>query len=326
MIDAGDRAAMAQSVRLAIAAAPLSADGVAEVEQALAGIGWLAMLDEEPDDAVAIVFGALGTTNAMSTALDDVLVTALGEKPRAGLVVLLPRFASWEPPGRIEGDDVHAAGLTSDRVVAATAEALIVCGTALEPWTAIVPAAAITFEPVRGIDPAARLCAARVQGRASRAARLDPAAWQSALSLGRRAVAHQIEGACRVMLDLARAHALARVQFGRPIAGFQAVRHRLAEALVAVESLAAALAAAREQPSHESAALAKAVAGRTAATVTRHCQQVLAGIGFTTEHAFHRLAKRAMVLEGLLGSADRIVLDVGRRLLAERRVPTLVEL
>ena len=57
-----------------------------------------------------------------------------------------------------------------------------------------------------------------------------------------------------------------------------------------------------------------------------HCQQVLAGIGFTTEHPFHRFLKRTLLLEGLFGSADEIVLDVGRRLIAERRVPTLIEL
>lgn len=128
------------------------------------------------------------------------------------------------------------------------------------------------------------------------------------------------------MLDLARTHAMERVQFGRPIARFQAVRHRLADALVAVESLEAALTAAREEPNSDTAALAKAIAGRTAHTVARHCQQVLAGIGFTTEHAFHRFLKRSLALEGILGSADAIVLDLGRQILAERRVPMLIEL
>jgi alkylation response protein AidB-like acyl-CoA dehydrogenase len=60
--------------------------------------------------------------------------------------------------------------------------------------------------------------------------------------------------------------------------------------------------------------------------VAGHCQQVLAGIGFTTDHSFHRYLKRTMVLEGIFGSADRIVADVGRQLLAARRVPTLIEL
>jgi alkylation response protein AidB-like acyl-CoA dehydrogenase len=128
------------------------------------------------------------------------------------------------------------------------------------------------------------------------------------------------------MLELACDHAKERVQFGHPIARFQAVRHRLADALVAVEALEATLTAAQEEPNFDTAALAKAAAGRTGRTVAAQCQQVLAGIGFTTEHAFHRFLKRSLALEGLLGSADAIVLDVGRRLLAERRAPALIEL
>jgi alkylation response protein AidB-like acyl-CoA dehydrogenase len=60
--------------------------------------------------------------------------------------------------------------------------------------------------------------------------------------------------------------------------------------------------------------------------VATQCQQVLAGIGFTAEHPFHRFLKRTLLLEGLFGSADEIALDVGRQLLAARCVPTLIEL
>jgi hypothetical protein len=323
MIDADERAQMDETVRGALADA--AGAGVADADAVLAKLGWREMLEEHPDDAVAVVFGALGRTNATATALDDVLAAALGETPRPGLAVLLPPFGAWEPPGRSGAGGLSAEGLATAR--AAGAEALwVVCGSAAEPRLAAVPAASAELRAVHGIDPAARLHAVRVKGGAAEAARLDPAAWQAALALGRRAVAHEILGASRAMLDLARSHAQGRTQFGRPIARFQAVRHRLADALVAVEALEAALGAARDAPGAETAALAKAVAGRTAQTVGRQCQQVLAGIGFTTEHAFHRYLKRMLALEGLLGSADAIVLDVGRRLLAERRVPTLIEL
>jgi hypothetical protein len=53
---------------------------------------------------------------------------------------------------------------------------------------------------------------------------------------------------------------------------------------------------------------------------------VLAGIGFTTDHAFHLYLKRTMVLEGIFGTADAIVLDLGRHLVATRSAPTLIEL
>ena len=132
------------------------------------------------------------------------------------------------------------------------------------------------------------------------------------------------------MLTLAREHALERVQFGRPIAGFQAVRHRLADALVAIEALDATLSAAGDEAdtttARMTAALAKATAGRTTRTVAADSQQVLAGIGFTTDHPFHQYMKRTMLLDGLLGSADEIAVDVGHQLLAARRVPTLIEL
>ena len=325
MIDADERAVMEETVRRAIADARATAAEGADIDAVLASLGWLEMLDNDPDDAIDIVFGALGAANATATALDDVVASALGETPRADLAVLLPRFAAWEPAGRIDADVLQAQGLATGRAATAR-EMLVVCGTESEPWRVIVPMTDAEAEAVRGIDPDAGLRTVRVRSRTSGATRLDPAAWQSAVALGRRAVAHQIEGASRTMLDLARTHAIERVQFGRPIARFQAVRHRLAEALVAVESLEAALIAARNEPNRDTAALAKAIAGRTAHTVARHCQQVLAGIGFTTEHRFHRFLKRVLALEGLFGSADEIVLDVGRRLLAERRVPTLIEL
>jgi hypothetical protein len=321
MIDAADRASMEETVRAAIA----GADGGAAVDGILGELGWLEMLDAEPSDAIDIVFRALGATNAAATVLDDVVASALGTKARADLAVLLPPFAAWDPPGRPDPGGFHARGLSTARAATAS-EMLVVCGTASEPSAVTIPMTLPERRAVRGIDPDAGFHAVRVQGSAAVATRLAPAAWQSAVALGRRAVAHQTAGASRAMLDLARTHAMERVQFGRPIAGFQAVRHRLADALVAVEALEATLGAAREEPNPDTAALAKAVAGRTARTVAAHCQQVLAGIGFTTEHPFHRFLKRTMALEGLFGSADEIVLDVGRQLLAARRVPTLIEL
>ena len=151
-------------------------------------------------------------------------------------------------------------------------------------------------------------------------------AWDDAVAAGRRAVGHQIAGASRTVLDLARTHAVEREQFGRSVSKFQAVRHRLAETLVAIEALDATLAAAWDEPGAMTAALASAQAGRTARIVAAHCQQVLAGIGFTTDHPFHRYLKRTMALEGLFGTTDEIVVDLGRQLLETRTVPRLIEL
>jgi len=316
MIDADERRSMEQTVRRAIEDA-IASDTNADVDAVLTKVGWLELLRDEPDDAIGVVFTALGATNATSSALDDVIASALDRQPRASLAVVLPRFSTWDPPG--------AEGLATARVASAH-ELLVVGGTASEPWVATLPSRSAEMTAVHGVDREAGLRTVRVRVGASDAARLDSAAWSSAIARAQRAIAHQIAGASRAMLDLARRHSLERTQFGRPIARLQAVRHRLADALVAVEALDAALVAAREQPDADTAALAKAIAGRTAHTVAKHCQQVLAGIGFTSEHPFHRFLKRTLALEGLFGSADEIVRHVGRRLLAERSAPTLIEL
>jgi hypothetical protein len=300
-MDPGERALLDQTVTAALMQS--RADHLAD--PALEALGWLELLDAEPDDAIAVVFEALGATSRSSTALDDVLATALGTKPCPDLAVLLPTFGAWDPPTGV--------GLATARV--ATACDLLVAGRT-------VPTTTVDIEPVQGLDPSMGMHL--VRGAAGDA--VDEGAWAAAVALGRRAAAHEIAGASRAMLALAREHALERVQFGRPIGSFQAVRHRLADALVAVEALDATLEAASGGADPTTAALAKATAGRTLRTVATHCQQVLAGIGFTTDHPFHRYVKRAMVLEGLFGSADGIAIDLGCQLLANRRVPTLIEL
>jgi hypothetical protein len=324
-MDPDERELLRETVHSAIAQAGAATDAGAAVDAALAELGWREMLGVEPRDAIEIVFGVLGSTNASATVLDDVLASVLGAEPRPDLAVLLPRFAAWTAPGSVDGDGMHALGLASARGATA-GELLVVCdaGTELRVVTVLRRDAAI--DSVHGVDPGGGLRVVRVERAAADAVPLDAQTWESAVASGRRAVARQLAGADRAMLDLARAHAVERVQFGRPVAGFQAVRHRLADALVAVEALEASVGAAWDEPGPDTATLAKAVAGRTTRTVAAHCQQVLAGVGFTTDHPFHRYLKRTMALEGLFGTADEIVLDLGRRLLAARHVPTLIEL
>ncbi|HEY4402283.1 MAG TPA: acyl-CoA dehydrogenase family protein [Acidimicrobiia bacterium] len=319
-MEAADRALLEASVREAIErSSATSADDV------LARLGWPEMLQAETRDAVAVVFTELGAANATATVLDDVIVTALGLEPRPDLAALLPPFASWDHPGRLDEGTAHANGLSSARVGSAT-DLVVVCRDGAALRRVIVPISAVEVTPVHGIDPGAGLHVVHVDQASTDVAELETEAWDATVAAGRRAVSYQLAGACRTMLALARTHAVERMQFGRPIARFQAVRHRLAEALVAVEALEATLTAAWDEPVATTAALAKASAGRTARIVATHCQQVLAGVGFTTDHPFHRFLERALALEGLFGSADDTVVGIGRQLMAERRVPTLIEL
>jgi hypothetical protein len=143
---------------------------------------------------------------------------------------------------------------------------------------------------------------------------------------GRHAVGWWLVGAGRAMLTLARQHALDRKQFGRALASFQAIRHRLAETLVAIEGAEATLVAAAAEPDELSFLLAKAAAGQAALTAARHCQQVLGGIGFTAEHELHRHVKRALVLDGLLGSSRDLTIEAGAALRAKGFAPRIAQL
>jgi hypothetical protein len=146
------------------------------------------------------------------------------------------------------------------------------------------------------------------------------------VAAGRQALGWWLVGAGRAMLSLARQHALDRSQFGRPVASFQAIRHRLAETLVAIEGAEATLVAAAAEPEDLSFLLAKAAAGQAALTAARHCQQVLGGIGFTAEHELHRHVKRALVLDAMLGSSRELTREAGATLRAKGFAPRLVQL
>jgi hypothetical protein len=146
------------------------------------------------------------------------------------------------------------------------------------------------------------------------------------VAAGRHALGWWLVGAGRAMLALARRHALDRTQFGRPVASFQAIRHRLAETLVAIEGAEGTLVAAAAEPDELSFLLAKAAAGQAALTASRHCQQVLGGIGFTAEHELHGHIKRVLVLDAMLGSSRELTREAGATLRAKGFAPRLAQL
>jgi alkylation response protein AidB-like acyl-CoA dehydrogenase len=153
------------------------------------------------------------------------------------------------------------------------------------------------------------------------------AAWDSVATAGRLALGYQILGAVGQMIDLAVDHARERVQFGKPIGSFQAVRNRLADAHVAREGAVAALSSAWDaDDAFLAGLLAKSLAGRAARIAATQCQQVLAGIGFTAEHPFHRFLARALVLDSVLGSATELPEVIGARLISSGTIPRLVDL
>jgi hypothetical protein len=289
----------------------------AALDEALGELGWSEALAEDPRAAVTELFTLQGAANATSSALDEVLATGLG---RPGAAVVLPAVGRWAAPGRrgpggLAVDGLGTAGLGTREHV------LIVVG---DDSAFAVDAGSVPQRPIGGADPALGLI--EVRGAITGATEIGAVDWDGALALGQLALGHELVGASRRMLELAREHALGRVQFGQPIAAFQAVRHRLAETLVAIEAADALLAAAWLTGTPETAAMAKATAGRSARVAARHCQQVLAGIGFTTEHPFHRYVRRVLVLEQLLGSTGALTRRHGEEILERGELPPLLPL
>ncbi len=127
-------------------------------------------------------------------------------------------------------------------------------------------------------------------------------------------------GGARWCLETATEYAKARVQFGRPIGQFQAVKHRLADMVVRVEQMTAVAwdaATAAGQDDEDGASLAASVAGALCldgfVRSAQECIQLLGGIGFTWEHDAHLYLKRALADRQLLGDSDAYCRDVAER-------------
>lgn len=299
-------------------------DGPA-LDAALTKLGWFDALAVDPRVAVSLLFEHQGRANATSSALESVLASALELAEYGAVCVLLPAPGSGEVSAQQAEDRFLISGLAPPTLKDADQAVAIVAGSRSHRAVAMA-AAGLTQRPVGGLDTAAGLLEVTGALPVGDAAWTAPVDWPAALALGRRALGHELVGASRAMLELARHHALERQQFGRPIASFQALRHRLADCLVAIEAADALLGAAWDEPSPTNAAMAKAFAGRTARLAARHCQQVLAGMGFTAEHPFHRYLRRTLLLDQLLGAGHRLTGRLGADVIDSGRLPPAVDL
>lgn len=148
-------------------------------------------------------------------------------------------------------------------------------------------------------DPTVRLSTFTFAGTPAR--RLGSAGWdavQQALDLAVVALAGEQAGGARRIFDITVEYLKTRIQFGRPIGSFQALKHMAADLLLEVESATSAAqnAAARFQDD-EARAGAIALAGFACAeayvTTAMQAVQMHGGIGFTWEHACHLYVRRA---------------------------------
>jgi hypothetical protein len=283
-------------------------------------------MDPEERELLAQTLRKTMTTTASGRALDEALSglgwrEMLAEMPEVAIPLVF----------RLLGETGAHAPVLNDVIGAARADHLADAGTAL-----VLPYAGGSWVVWDRADEATSALELPLRRVAPAAAPLAP----QALAAGRVAAGWWLLGSGRAMLALARQHAVDRVQFGRPIASFQAVRHKLADTLVALDGAQAVLNAAPVPAAGAcddlsavlrtalltKALLAKAAAGHAALLAARHCQQVLGGIGFTAEHALHHHVKRVLVLDGLLGSTRELTREAGRRVIADGSASRLVDL
>jgi alkylation response protein AidB-like acyl-CoA dehydrogenase len=147
-------------------------------------------------------------------------------------------------------------------------------------------------------------------GTPARLVGADGGGWavlEKVLDLVDTALVNESVGGAQEVLDMAVQYAKDRIQFGRPIGSFQAIKHKCADMLLEVESAksasyyAAACAAEGNDELNTVAPLAKAYTGEAYFHAAAENIQIHGGIGFTWEHPAHLYFKRAKSSELLFG-------------------------
>lgn len=222
---------------------------------------------------------ALVPTPLLGTTLAELALLAADEPDGE----TIERLASGAAIGTMVFDRDYVINGDVADVVLAVDDARIV------RWTDVSIAAAHTLDPTRRL--------ARVTPGASTTIGNDPGIADTAAIL---LAAEQIGAAARC-LELTVEYTKQRVQFGRPIGSFQALKHRMADMYVAVQSARAVVGDAVASPTPISAALARLAASDAFCSVAGEAIQLHGGIAITWEHDMQLYFKRAHSSAQLLG-------------------------
>ena len=182
----------------------------------------------------------------------------------------------------------------------------------------VVSRADVRLDPIDALDatrPLARVALDGVRIGADRAlgdrGPATAASVRRAVEVAATALAVETVGAAQAIFDITLAYAKQREQFGAPIGSFQAIKHKFADMLVALEraratSYFAALTIAEDDGRRALAAsTAKAAAGDCAALLAKEGIQIHGGIGYTWEHDMHLYVRRVKSSSLLFGNAAR---------------------
>ncbi|HZA10616.1 acyl-CoA dehydrogenase family protein [Mycobacterium sp.] len=296
-----ERKLLAETVR-ALVAKHAGPAAVREAMESAAGYDeslWKLLCDQVGAAALVVpeqLGGAGGEFADAATVLEE-LGRGLVPTPLLGTTLAeLALLAADEPDadalGRLaEGTSIGAVVFDPGYVVNGDIADVVVAveGDRLVHWTKV------TAERVGTMDPTRRL--ARVAAQRTEPLAADPGlADRAALLLA----AEQV-GAAGRCLELTVDYAKSRVQFGRPIGSFQALKHRMADLYVAVQSARALVWDAIADPNPTTAALARVAATEAFSAVAAEGIQIHGGIAITWEHDMQLYFKRAHGSAQLLG-------------------------
>ncbi|MFV2040107.1 MAG: acyl-CoA dehydrogenase family protein [Acidimicrobiales bacterium] len=183
-------------------------------------------------------------------------------------------------------------------------------------------AAGLTRTALATMDQTRKQARLEFSGTPARLIGTDGGGWavlERVLDLAAVALAAEQVGGAQMCLDMSVEYAKVRVQFGRPIGSFQAIKHKCADMLLEVESSKSAAyyagwcAAELNDELPSTASLAKAYCSEAYFHAAAENIQIHGGIGFTWEHPAHLYFKRAKSSELLFGDPT-----YHRELLAQR--------
>lgn len=316
-----------------------SPDGWRELWEQVAELGVLAM--GAPEDA-----GGLGLGPVELVAVAEAVGRHLAPGPivatAGAFVPTLARVAGEHPLPldalRAVAERNAAAGLawvdprTSDVPRLSdgrlTAELVVPDATKIEQLAVVVADAVVLLdladaelEPAVTIDETRPLSRVRVS-ELDVSERVFPLP-SDGLNVAFTTAAAELVGLTDALLRMSVDYATERQQFGVPIGSFQAIKHRLADALIAMERARSLVYYAATAPTDATAAhFAKAAASEAATEVARAAVQVHGGIGITREHDVSLLYLRARQASMQLGDADAHYLAAVTAELASAAEPT----
>jgi alkylation response protein AidB-like acyl-CoA dehydrogenase len=196
----------------------------------------------------------------------------------------------------------------------------------------MVPRAGILGHPLESVDRTRRLLRVdSVDKSQVRVVAEGPAAVEAALDSAALGTAAQLLGLAQTMLDMTVAYVRERHQFGVPIASFQAVKHRLADALMELSFArpvvyrAAWSMAVTDAGASGHVAMAKAMASDAAELIGRDALQCHGAMGYSDDYDLHLYLKRTWALARAFGSSawhrQRVGSALGLTSARSRRAP-----